>query len=59
MGTHTGDLRGAGGTIPASGRPVNLRFIDHFSVKDGLFVDEQTIFDQMELLGQVGALPGT
>lgn len=59
VGTHTGDLQGSGGTIPASGGPLNLRFIDYFKVQDGLFVDQQTIFDQMELLGQVGALPGS
>ena len=57
QGTHTGDLQGAGGTIPASGNPLNLRFIDYFKVADGRIVDQQTIFDQMELLGQLGALP--
>lgn len=58
LGTHSGDLHGAGGTIPASGNPLNLRFIDYFKVDDdGRVVDQQTIFDQMELLGQLGALP--
>jgi ketosteroid isomerase-like protein len=56
-GTQTGDLQSPGGTIPASGRPLNLRFIDYFAVRDGKIVDHQTIFDQVELLTQLGALP--
>jgi predicted ester cyclase len=57
QGTHTGDLQGAGGTIPASGNRLNLRYVDYFKVDGGRIVDQQTIFDQMELLGQLGALP--
>lgn len=57
-GTHKGDLQSPGGTIPASGNALDLRFIDYFKVEDGRIVDHQTIFDQMELLGQLGALPG-
>ena len=56
-GTHTGDLQSPGGTIPASGNELNLRFFDYFKVEGGRIVDHQTIFDQMEMLGQLGALP--
>jgi predicted ester cyclase len=56
-GSHTGDLQSPGGIRPASGNDLNLRFIDYFKVEAGRIVDHQTIFDQMELLGQLGALP--
>jgi len=56
-GTHGGDLVSPGGTIPASGNDLNLRFIDYFKVENGVIVDHQTVFDQMEMLGQLGALP--
>jgi predicted ester cyclase len=56
-GTHTGDLQSADGTIPASGNDLNLRFIDYFKVEGDKIVDHQTLFDQMEMLGQLGALP--
>ena len=56
-GTHSGDLQSAAGTIPASGNELNLRFIDYFKVEGDKIVDHQTIFDQMEMLGQLGALP--
>lgn len=57
-GTHTGDLQSPGGTIPASGNDLNLRFTDYFKVEGGRIVDHQVAFDQMEMLGQLGALPG-
>lgn len=56
-GTHTGDLQGAAGTIPASGASLNLRFGGCFEVSDGRIVSQQEYFDQMDLLGQLGALP--
>ena len=58
-GTHSGDLQSPAGTIPASGNELNLRFIDYFKVDGDRIVDHQTIFDQMEMLGQLGALPPT
>jgi predicted ester cyclase len=57
-GTHTGDLQSPGGTIPASGKTLNLRFMDYFKVTGGKIVDHQTIFDQVEMLTQLGAMPG-
>ena len=56
-GTHTGDLQSPGGTIPASGKTLNLRFMDYFKVVSGKIVDHQTIFDQVEMLTQLGAMP--
>jgi len=56
-GTHTGDLQSAGVTLPASGDDLNVRFIDYFKVDGDKIVDHQTIFDRMEMLGQLDALP--
>jgi predicted ester cyclase len=56
-GTHTGDLVGPNGTIPASGRPLDLPYIDYFRVVDGKIVAHEVIWDQVCLLGQIGALP--
>nr|AYC79661.1 hypothetical protein [uncultured bacterium] len=58
-GTHTGDLQSPSGRLPASGNEINLRFMDYFKVHDGMIVDHQTIFDQVEMLGQLGAIPTT
>ena len=58
VGTHTGDLQSPGGTIPASGKTLNLRFMDYFKVVSGKILDHQTIFDQVEMLTQLGAMPG-
>jgi hypothetical protein len=32
--------------------------MDYFKVVGGMIVDHQTIFDQIEMLTQLGALPG-
>ena len=56
-GTHTGDLVGAGGAIPASGNAMSLPFADYFRVADGKIVAQESIFDQMTLMAQIGALP--
>lgn len=58
-GTHTGDLVGPAGTIPASGRSLDLPFTDYFRVTDGRIVAQENLFDQMTLLGQIGALPSS
>lgn len=56
-GTHSGDFVTPDGTLPASGNQLNLRFCDYFKVTGGRIADHRTIFDRMELLGQVGAVP--
>ena len=57
-GTHTGDLVSPGGTVPASGQSLDLPFADYFRVDGGRIVAQESYFDQMTLLGQVGALGG-
>ncbi|WP_329128977.1 ester cyclase [Streptomyces sp. NBC_01476] len=52
-GTHTGDLLG----IPASGASVEMRSIDIWRVKDGMFVEHWDELNLMQVFQQVGALP--
>jgi steroid delta-isomerase-like uncharacterized protein len=52
-GTHTGDLLG----IPASGKPVEMRSIDIWRVKDGVFVEHWDELNLMQLFQQIGVLP--
>ena len=56
-GTQTGVFRTPQGEIPASGNPVNLRYASVKRVVDGKVASEHLYFDQMEFLGQLGALP--
>ena len=56
-GTHTADLVSPNGTIPASGNSLNLPFAEYFRVSDGKIAAQESVFDQMTLLGQLGALP--
>jgi steroid delta-isomerase-like uncharacterized protein len=52
-GTHTGDLLG----IPASGKPVEMRSIDIWRVRDGVFVEHWDELNLMQLFQQIGVLP--
>ena len=56
-GTHTGDLASPDGTIPASGNEIDLRFADYFKMEDGKFTEHHVFWDQMSMMGQLGALP--
>lgn len=56
-GTHEGDLVSPQGTIPASGNTLDMRFADYFRVSGGKIVEHEVIWDQMAMLGQLGALP--
>lgn len=55
VGTHTGDLASPQGTLPPSGRCVNVRFADYFKTADGKITDHRTYWDQAEMMGQLGA----
>jgi len=54
-GTHQGDLASSQGTIPASGRSLDMPFADYFRVSGGRIVEHEVIWDQMTLLTQLGA----
>ena len=57
-GTHDGPLRGPGGEIPATGRPMEIHSSTHVAVRDGLVTSWRVYFDPNEMLGQLGLLPG-
>jgi predicted ester cyclase len=52
-GTHTGDLV----SIPASGKPVEMRSIDIWRVQNGMFVEHWDELNLMQMFQQIGALP--
>ena len=56
-GTHSGDLASPQGTIPASGNSIDVPFAEYAKVRGGQIVDQEVIWDQMLMLGQLGALP--
>jgi len=55
VGTHRGDLVSPQGTLPASGRSINVRFADYFKTADGKITDHRTYWDQAEMMAQLGA----
>ena len=57
IGTHTGVLRTPAGDVEATGRPVDLRWMSSYQVRDDELVAEHLYFDQAELLGQLGLMP--
>jgi steroid delta-isomerase-like uncharacterized protein len=59
VGTHTGLLRGAGNVeIPPTGRPFDFPFVAVFRVRSGKISSIRIYYDQMELLMQLGLIPG-
>jgi ketosteroid isomerase-like protein len=59
VGTNTGALVSpAGDVMPATGKPVRIRSVDIATVSGGQIVSHNFYFDQMDLLGQLGLLPG-
>lgn len=56
-GTHSGDLVTPGGTLPASGKLLDLPFVDYWRVNDGKIVAHEVAFDQLTMLAQLGAGP--
>jgi len=52
-GTQTGDFMG----IPASGRPVEMRSIDIWRVRDGLFAEHWDELNTLQVFQQMGVLP--
>ena len=58
-GTHTGPLRTPdGGGIPATGKHFDFPFVGIFRVQDGKIRSIRIFYDQIELLTQLGLMPG-
>ncbi|HSO95683.1 MAG TPA: ester cyclase [Acidimicrobiia bacterium] len=62
-GTHLGEWHGLPGsadpTVPPSGRPVAFGATDIYLIRDGKIVEEWNTLEQLDVLSQIGALPGT
>ena len=61
-GTHTGDFaHPTFGTAPASGRTIQLTYMDHYRISDGRITEVWEVRDALALLQQFGllSLPGT
>ncbi|GAA5173117.1 ester cyclase [Amycolatopsis dongchuanensis] len=52
-GTHDGELMG----ILATGKPVEMRSIDIWRVRDGMFAEHWDELNLMQLFQRIGALP--
>ena len=56
-GTHTGELRGPQGTIPPTGKRVDLKAVQVVRVEGDKIAEVRHYFDLMTLLQQIGAIP--
>ncbi len=56
-GTHTGDMEGSAGTIPASGKKIDITASIIVRASDDVITVENHYFDLMTLLTQIWAVP--
>ena len=56
-GTHTGVLHSPEGDVPPTQRPLDLKFVDVFRVKDGKVVSHHVYFDRLDFMAQLGLVP--
>lgn len=56
-GTHTGPLAGPAGTIPATGRKLELHLVDVHHIQNGKIVKSRTYYDVMGMMQQLGLIP--
>ena len=56
-GTHDGTLQTPNGAVPATGRKVRGEFIEVFEVDRGLVKRDNLMYDQVQLLTQLGLAP--
>ena len=57
-GTLTAPLASPNGVIPPNGRKGGVRIVLIAEVRDGKIVREQTVWNQLDLLQQLGVIPG-
>jgi len=55
-GTHTGPMVGPTGTIPPTGKSLELPFCDLFQARDGRIVAHRVYYDQVTFMTQLGLL---
>jgi steroid delta-isomerase-like uncharacterized protein len=56
-GTHTGDLRGPSGDVPATGKRVSLAYTNVIRAANGRIATQHVLFDQVALMTQLGLTP--
>jgi predicted ester cyclase len=56
-GTHTGVPHSPEGDIPATQRPLDLKFVDIFRVADGKVTSHHVYFDRLDFMAQLGLAP--
>jgi len=56
-GTHEADLVTPLGTVPASGRHLDLLFVDYFRVVDGHIVECEAVRDRLDMILQLDGPP--
>lgn len=56
-GTHTGPLVGPAGTLPPTGRAIELQIAEIYQLRDGKLSHLRAYYDSMTLLRQLGAVP--
>lgn len=57
IGTHNATLKSPAGDIPATGKKVRGDFLELFEVDRGLIKKAHLMFDQVQLLTQLGLAP--
>jgi predicted ester cyclase len=56
IGTHNGVFRTPTGDVPATGRPVDFRWMSAYEARGAELASEHLFFDQVELLTQLGLM---
>ncbi len=57
-GTHSGGLQAPSGAIPATGKSASVDFTNLFSFDGSQLKEFRVYFDQVDLLTQLGLMPG-
>ena len=58
QGTHTGPLRTPEGETPATGKRLDLPFVDVLQARGNKFCRLHVYFDRLEMMSQLGVIPG-
>jgi steroid delta-isomerase-like uncharacterized protein len=56
-GTHEGELAIPAGTIPATGRTIELTFGEFYDFRDGKLIGMRAYYDTTTLMRQLGLMP--
>ena len=57
-GTHTGPLKTPEGEVPATGKRLDLPFVDILQARGDTICLLHVYFDRLEIMSQLGVLPG-